>query len=805
MAGMTVDQVQLTTSCCRRRRNHHHKHDSPRRRSTFLQSKLSLLTFFLLVISITDKGADAFSPSFNTRHRSIRRIRTAGSTSSGGGRSGRRGLSLTTRPLPGHRRHILLRPTTTGPSLQSSLHSKAQSSDDSEDDAKPSKFLKNIFSKGSKKRNSPSPDEAVPPPEEQNTLPTSSNDSEENSDQVINEVDGGTSSFEKTDGDMGIAADDLPASPSSNEDDGGSGGVDKETNAEEETLLPPPDKNGLKVEDNKPFLDSSKQQEEIEASDATDAAGSPEPKSKPINRRRQEAFDDTSLSVSFPTVQSDELKEDLKSSDDKKKPEKKKKKSLIVRMIRFTALLGALIAVAPFITEEVEEYLIVPSSSEQVEAKGRSENEKESDDTTIEQDDTDNSAATGVPQKDKTSEGATSPILGRLLPKRSNSHPDTPQTKFSPETESSQNNNLSIQEKQRLALSFVTDVVNQIGPCVVRVDTETHYVVDGESTSLQNSESIQQGQGSGLIVSNDGCIVTNAHVIEDATQVTVTLTDGRVFAAQVLGMDEIVDLAVLKIDSSSSTDEVKNLPVATLGDSDALSVGRIVIAVGSPGGLDNTVTMGIVSGLERSSTMVGIPHKKVDYVQTDAAINPGNSGGPLVDVESGQVIGINAAIRAHMEGTSFAIPSNKVNDILPMLKAGKQVHHGYLGLGLATCSPEWAKQQQGNIPALQGALVTKVFRRTPAERGGLKEGDVLLEIGGQTVSSADDARRCIDQAPVDTNLSIVLQRGNRKLTVTVKPVDLSARLREMRHERRQQSMQERLRFEELGPFRSMIQ
>eukprot|EP00957_Ditylum_brightwellii_P196890 15001035-Ditylum_brightwellii.AAC.1 len=208
---------------------------------------------------------------------------------------------------------------------------------------------------------------------------------------------------------------------------------------------------------------------------------------------------------------------------------------------------------------------------------------------------------------------------------------------------------------------------------------------------------IQQGQGSGIIFSHDGFVLTNAHVVDGATRVSVLLTDGRRYRAKVMGTDDIVDIAVLKIlpptstatnvkkdtssssssstvveeygdvnsgggrntQSSSSSSSSRPLPVAELGDSDTLQVGQFVIAVGSPGGLDNTVTMGIVSGLKRSSEVVGLPNKKVEYIQTDAAINPGNSGGPLVDVVSGKIIGINACIRANMEGTSFAIPINK--------------------------------------------------------------------------------------------------------------------------------------------------
>ena len=330
----------------------------------------------------------------------------------------------------------------------------------------------------------------------------------------------------------------------------------------------------------------------------------------------------------------------------------------------------------------------------------------------------------------------------------------------------------SLDDRRSEALSFITEAVEKIGPCVLRIDTETKLVNDDQQSALPPSANgyVQQGQGSGLIFSKDGLVLTNAHVVEDASKVTVTLTDGRVYEAKVMGSDEIVDIAVLKIipdDATLSTSSggtavvggtLPNLPVAQLGDSDQLTVGQLVIAVGSPGGLDNTVTMGIISGLERSSTMVGIPHKKVDYIQTDAAINPGNSGGPLVDVATARVVGINAAIRAHMEGTSFAIPINRVREIMDDLANGQQIHHGYLGISLATCSPEWARKNNAAarkvsidtpfIPEVHGALVHKVFPRTPAEKGGLRTNDVILRVNGKHVQTSDETRRLIDSAPV---------------------------------------------------------
>jgi S1-C subfamily serine protease len=225
--------------------------------------------------------------------------------------------------------------------------------------------------------------------------------------------------------------------------------------------------------------------------------------------------------------------------------------------------------------------------------------------------------------------------------------------------------------------------------------------------------------------------------------------------------------------------------------------------------------MGIVLGLERSSTMVGIPHKKVDYIQTDAAINPGYSGGPLIDVERGKVVGINAAIRAHMEGTSFAIPINRVRDIMADLSKGREIHHGHLGLGLATCTPDWARQnnadsssgsqaQQASIPEVYGVIVHRVFPKTPAKSGGLRENDIILQIGDQKVKSAEDARRLIDLAFVGKEMPITVLRGKRHVVLTVQPVDLATQLKVMRPERQQQMQQDRFRFQELGPFQSML-
>ena len=272
-------------------------------------------------------------------------------------------------------------------------------------------------------------------------------------------------------------------------------------------------------------------------------------------------------------------------------------------------------------------------------------------------------------------------------------------------------------------MTLVARAVRHVGPAVVRVDTETDLdaqesssegfggervfengngegedrgdVFDGvpeapppSDSNSDSARNIDFGQGSGMIVNKEGYILTNAHVVDGSSRIFVTLTDGRRFQAELQGSDDIVDIAVLKIvpDSDLRSDSISNIPVAQLGNSDQLEVGQFVTAIGCPGGLDNTCTIGIISGLKRCPNTVGIPDKMgvLDYIQTDAAINQGNSGGPLVDVESGNIVGINTCIRANMEGTSFAIPTNKILAIVDDLAEGKRITHGYLGVHMVS-------------------------------------------------------------------------------------------------------------------------
>ena len=339
--------------------------------------------------------------------------------------------------------------------------------------------------------------------------------------------------------------------------------------------------------------------------------------------------------------------------------------------------------------------------------------------------------------------------------------------------------------------SFVAAAVRSVGSAVVRIDTErtvTRNVPDmfyedpffrgsfGRGGGFQNipQEERLSGQGSGFIISERGDILTNAHVVEGTDKVSVKLKDGRSFEGYVEGIDEITDLAVVRIDTAGEP-----LPVAQLGNSDDVAVGDWAIAVGNPLGLDNTVTLGIVSTLKRSSTAVGIPDKRIDFIQTDAAINPGNSGGPLLNA-SGEVIGINTAIRADAMGIGFAIPIDKAKSIQARLAKGERIAHPYLGVQIATLTPDMAKMNNEDpnsaieLPVTDGVLVVRVLPNTPAAEAGLRRGDVIIEIGGQPIRRADQLQSTVDEVKVGEALQVTLKRGDRIQKLFVKTADLSA-------------------------------
>ncbi|HEY9850553.1 MAG TPA: HhoA/HhoB/HtrA family serine endopeptidase [Leptolyngbyaceae cyanobacterium] len=335
--------------------------------------------------------------------------------------------------------------------------------------------------------------------------------------------------------------------------------------------------------------------------------------------------------------------------------------------------------------------------------------------------------------------------------------------------------------------SFVTAAVNRVGFAVVRIDTERTVTrrIDpffddpffrrffgDDFVQRGPQKQLLQGQGSGFIIDKSGIILTNAHVVDEADKVTVTLKNGSTFEGQVRGVDEITDLAVVKIDPKGM-----DLPVAALGDSNQVSVGDWAIAVGNPLGLDNTVTLGIVSTLKRSSSEVGVPDKRLDFIQTDAAINPGNSGGPLLN-ENGEVIGINTAIRPDAMGIGFAIPINKAKEISQILARGQKVAHPYLGIQMVTLTPELAKQNNNDpnspltVPEIRGVLIVKVLPDTPAAASGLRRGDVITDIDGKPITTASELQNMVESSRVGQSLKLTVVRGNQNQQIQVRTAQL---------------------------------
>ena len=337
--------------------------------------------------------------------------------------------------------------------------------------------------------------------------------------------------------------------------------------------------------------------------------------------------------------------------------------------------------------------------------------------------------------------------------------------------------------------SFVAAAVAKTGAAVVRIDTERtvasrmdpffedpffrEFFGDRFGNGRMPRERQVRGQGSGFITQQDGIVLTNAHVVSGADRVTITLKDGREFEGIVKGTDEVTDLAVVKIEAPGV-----ELPTAPLGDSDTVQVGDWAIAVGNPVGLNNTVTLGIISTLTRSSAQVGIPDKRIDFLQTDAAINPGNSGGPLLN-EQGEVIGINTAIRPDANGIGFAIPIDKARSITDTLAAGRQVPHPYIGVQMRTLTPELAQRNNSNpnspfeIPEVDGVLIVRVLPDTPAEAAGLRLGDVITAIDGQAISEAGELQSVVDSSGLNKTLQFTVKRGDRTLKLKIVTTQLA--------------------------------
>jgi S1-C subfamily serine protease len=289
----------------------------------------------------------------------------------------------------------------------------------------------------------------------------------------------------------------------------------------------------------------------------------------------------------------------------------------------------------------------------------------------------------------------------------------------------------------------------------------------GDDFPSRPQQRVERGEGSGFIISNNGQILTNAHVVEGADTVNVTLKDGRSFKGKVMGSDPVTDVAVVKI-------EANNLPIVPLGNSDQLKPGEWAIAIGNPLGLDNTVTTGIISATGRSSSAVGVPDKRVQFIQTDAAINPGNSGGPLLNA-SGQVIGMNTAIIQGAQGLGFAIPINTAQRIASQLATTGKVNHPFLGIQMVTLTPELKQNINSNpnsglnVEEDQGVLIAKVIQNSPAAKAGLRSGDVIRKINGQPVKDAEGIQKAVESTQVGGNLQMGLRRNQKDINVTVQP------------------------------------
>ncbi len=299
----------------------------------------------------------------------------------------------------------------------------------------------------------------------------------------------------------------------------------------------------------------------------------------------------------------------------------------------------------------------------------------------------------------------------------------------------------------------VENVVQEVSPAVVRI-VSTKEVLDFFFLQVVP----QQGLGSGVIIRPDGLILTNNHVIEDANKIQVTLSNGKTYKGKVVGADPISDVALVRIDA-------KNLPYVQLGDSSKLKVGQFVVAIGNPYGLDHTVTVGVVSALERNinvgdRTMHGV-------IQTDTAINPGNSGGPLVSLD-GKVIGINTMIYQNAQGLGFAVSSDTCKKVIDQLLKNGKAQWPYLGVKITTMTPEIADQL--DMKYTPGVLVAKVLENSPAEKAGIKQGDIIVSVDGKSVQTSDQLINIIRSHSVGDHIIVEVKRKELSETLRLEVV-----------------------------------
>lgn len=274
-----------------------------------------------------------------------------------------------------------------------------------------------------------------------------------------------------------------------------------------------------------------------------------------------------------------------------------------------------------------------------------------------------------------------------------------------------------------------------------------------------------QGGGSGVIITPDGYILTNNHVVGGAREVTVTLADGRQLPARLVGGDDATDLAVVRVDAV-------DLPAIEFGDSDRLRVGQLVLAIGSPFGFQATVTSGIISAIGRSLRSES-GRLIENIIQTDAPLNPGNSGGPLVD-SHGRLVGVNTAIIAYAQGICFAIPSATARWVAGLLIKEGRVRRGFLGITAQLRQLPPGTRRGYNVPVERGVEVMEVMPRGPAQAAGLRSGDIIVGINGETVNGIDDVHRILNRAPLGSFITISVLRGGERLELRTMLLEQSA-------------------------------
>jgi S1-C subfamily serine protease len=300
----------------------------------------------------------------------------------------------------------------------------------------------------------------------------------------------------------------------------------------------------------------------------------------------------------------------------------------------------------------------------------------------------------------------------------------------------------------------VVHAAERVGPAVLRVE------VRRTAQRARNARAREAaGQGSGFIFTPDGFVLTNSHVIHGSRFVTVEMAGGRTVAAQVIGEDQDTDVAVLRIHGS-------DLPYAPLGDSSSLRVGQLAVAIGNPLGFQSTVTAGVVSALGRSFRSV-TGRLIDDVIQTDAALNPGNSGGPLVN-SRGEVIGVNTAVILPAQGICFAVGISTVKVVAAQLMKNGRVRRGYLGIGGQNIALDAAAARALGMPG-GGVLVLSVEPGSPAARGGVRAGDVLIGLQGEPVSGIDDLHRLLSEERIDREVELSILRQQERRELLVKP------------------------------------